>query len=190
MAAVAYSFPQPLGLDPTGAPIVECRYFVTDPAIEGSARALSVVVILDPADPYAWDAVIENAIIDDALAQPTPFVVSAARCLTPVYSESLLKDAISYAAPATGFTLSIGNSFEGILLNPAGPLASGTLNMPTSPQNGRVVKISSSQPITALTLGLSAGQLFAASAAITTMVANQSIAYIWRAPLKTWFRWV
>ena len=190
MAAVAYTFTQPLGLDPTGKPIIECRYFVTDPAIEGAATALSVVVVLDPRDPTNWDSLIESAVIADALAQPTPYVVAPELSYTPVYSDSLNKDSYSYSAPTTGFTFTINNNVEGLLLNPAGLLASGQINMPSNPANGRVVKISSSQPITALTMGLSAGQLFAGGSALTTMVANQAVAYIYRAPLKTWFRWV
>jgi hypothetical protein len=191
MAAITYSFTQPIGLDPYGAPIVECRYFVTDPQIPYSAKALSAVVVLNPADPFSWDSAIENAIIADAAAQqPTPFIVSAARCLTPVYSESLLKDTIAYAAPVEGFAISIGNSVEGILLNPAGPLGAGTLTLPGNPQNGRVVKIASSQAVISLTLSLGSGQLFAVGAAVTTLAANEAIAYIWRGQQNTWFRWI
>jgi hypothetical protein len=193
MAAVTYSFPQILGMTFDGSPQVEVKYFITDPAQQGNgsghdARTLAVVVTLDPLDPFGWDAAIENAIIADAAAQPQPFTVTAARCLTPVYSDSLLKESHSFQVPTEGFSITIGNNVRTLLLNPAGTLLAGTITMPGNPQNGRSVKLASSQLINALTLSPNAGQSFAAGAAITTLTANGFAEYTYRGANNTWFR--
>jgi hypothetical protein len=193
MAAVAYAFPFPLGLDVFGKPQVEVKYFITDPALQGDgsghdARIISLVVTLDPLDPFGWDAAIEDAIIADAAAQPQPFTVSAFRCLTMVYSDSLLKESHLFQQPATGFDITIGNNVRTLLLNPAGTLATGTITMPGNPQNGRSVKIASSQTITLLSLNPNTGQSFAAGAAITTLLANGFAEYTYRGANNTWYR--
>jgi hypothetical protein len=195
MAAIAYAFTQPLGMDSTGHPIIEARYFITDPAQQNmgtgyDAKSLSVVVVFDPLNPFGWDQAIEDAIIANSAAQVPPWTVAAVRCLTPVYSDALLKDSHNYAEPVSGFSLAIGNNVEGILLNPAAVLATGTVTMPGNPQNGRVVKIASTNAITALTLAVTGIQVFAPGAALTTLAANSSAAYIYRTPLNTWMRWV
>jgi hypothetical protein len=192
MAAVAYAFNSPLDMD-LGSPRLEVHYILTDPALHGDgsghdARIAVLVVTLDPLDPFGWDAAIESAIIADAAAQPQPFTVSAFRCLTPVYSDSLLKRSHMYQQPATGFNITIGNNFRGIQLDPAGTLATGTLTMPPAPQNGRTVTISSSQTITALTLSPNAGQSFAVGAAIATLLANGFAEYMFHAANNTWYR--
>ena len=191
MAAVTYNFPQPLGVTPSGQPIVECRYFVADPATQGNGQnaiGLSVVVNLDPLDPFGWDKVIEDAIIADAAAQPQPFTVTAARCLTPVYSDALLKESHTYNVPAEGFSLTIGNNVRELLLDPAGALAAGTIVMPGNPQNGRHVRIASTQAIAALTLSPNSGQSFATGAAITAILANGFAEYAFRGSVNKWIR--
>ena len=196
MAAVTYCFPQPLGVTQFGQPIVECRYFIADPALQGDgsghdAKGLSVVVNLDPLDPFGWDAAIENAIIADAAAQQppsAPYTVTSFRCLTPVYSDALLKESHTFLQPVTGFSHTMSNNVRYLLINPAGTLLTGTITMPGSPQNGRTVKICSSQTITALSHLPNAGQSMIAGAALTTLVANGFAEFIYRGSINTWFR--
>jgi hypothetical protein len=192
MAAVAYCVLMPLGLS-GASPLMQVAYFLTDPALQGDgsghdARQAACVVTLDPLDPFGWDKAIEDAVIADAAAQPQPFTVTAARCLTPAYSDALLKESHSFQAPTEGFSITIGNNVRSLLLNPAGTLLAGTITMPGNPQNGRSVKIASSQTITALTLNANTGQSFAAGAAITTILANGFAEYTYRGGNNTWYR--
>lgn len=192
MAAVTYAVHTFLGMS-GGSPQIEAHYILTDPAQQGDgsghdARITSVVVTLDPLDPFGWDAAIENAIIADAAAQPQPFTVNAARCLTPAYSDALLKESHSFQTPLTGFAITIGNNVRRLQLDPAGTLAAGAITMPGNPQNGRRVGIASSQIITALTLSPNTGQSFAAGAAITALAANGFAEYMFRGTNNTWYR--
>lgn len=55
----------------------------------------------------------------------------------------------------TGFNITMATS--GVHLNPAGTLATGTVNLPLNPPDGAVAEISSSQVITALTVAANTG---------------------------------
>jgi len=191
MAAVAYAFTSPLGFVGSN-PQLQVIYFITDPALQGDgsghdARQLALVVSLDPTDPFGWDAAIENAVIADAAAQPQPFTVSAFRCLTPVYSDSLLKDSINRQVVTDGFVQNMPSNLKSLILDPAGTLASGTVNLPGSPSKGRIAKISSTQTITALTINPGTNAM-APNSAITTIAAGGHVEYTFNLSNNTWYR--
>jgi hypothetical protein len=54
--------------------------------------------------------------------------------------------------PATGFTITLANRDTFLVMNPAGTLASGTINMPASPLNGQIIHVATTQTVTALTV--------------------------------------
>lgn len=58
----------------------------------------------------------------------------------------------AYTIPLTGSTVAIGSGIVGVVLNPAGELATLTVSMPTSPFDGQIVELSSTQAIDALTV--------------------------------------
>jgi hypothetical protein len=193
MAAYAYSLPIIfLDIDlVTGNVRVQCNYVVGDPAMQGDgsghdATVHTAIAFLDPTDPFSWDKTIETAIIDDAGALTTPFTVSVARCFTQVLSDQIIKANHTYNVPVTGFDLTINNNVRELILNPAGTLATGTITMPGSPQNGRKVRIMSSQEVTALTLSPNTGQTILG--AITIIPANGFVEYSYRKSIDTWFR--
>lgn len=192
MAAVAAVQTRILDFSPsTGWPRYECLYFLMDSAGVGtSSFQYALLVEVDPAEPFQWSETIEDAVIAHAAAQVPPVTVSAAKCLTPVTSDLLLIDKHSYNVPVAGFSFQINNNVEGVIFNPAGTLATGTVTMPTQPQSGRVVKLSTSQTITSLTLLPSGSQAFAAGSAVTTLAANTAVCYIWRQNQGLWFRWI
>lgn len=64
----------------------------------------------------------------------------------------------SFQTPATGFTITLGNTTWHTILDPAGTLATGTLTMPAAPVDGQVVNVRSSQIITSLTVAANSGQ--------------------------------
>jgi len=87
--------------------------------------------------------------------------------------------------PATGATLSAGNRNGNIvlLIDPAGTLASLTVNFPNTPSDGDIATISTSQTITSLTLGN--GTILGT---VTTLSANGFAQWIYNAASNKWFR--
>ena len=92
---------------------------------------------------------------------------------------------VAYAAPTTGFTITIPNAAAVEILDPAGTLAAGTLTMPAAPVNAQETCVSSSQTITSLTVQANAGQSIVAA---PTSMAAGGFCYIYNAATTTWFR--
>lgn len=93
---------------------------------------------------------------------------------------------INYQVPLTGFTITIGNTDNILIIEPAGTLATGTIIMPASPTNGQVVRISSTQVVTALTVSANTGQTI--KDAVTTIAANGFASWVYRSTDTTWYR--
>jgi len=91
-----------------------------------------------------------------------------------------------YQQPATGFNLVVPVGVTRVMLDPAGTLASGTINFPASALDGQPFVVMSSQTITALTCSPASGQTV--NGAPTTISANSSFAYEFRATNSTWYR--
>ncbi len=92
----------------------------------------------------------------------------------------------SVQAPTTGFSITIGNNVQTLILNPAGTLATGTITLPASPIDGHLVRICSSQIITALTVSPNTGQTI--TAAPTTLGLGGGFAYIYDLAGTNWYR--
>lgn len=75
--------------------------------------------------------------------------------------DSILAATRSYSrqTPTTGFTISMAGTLGTLQLTPAGTLASGTVNLPASPVDGQIASITSTQAITALTIGAGSNSL-------------------------------
>jgi hypothetical protein len=99
---------------------------------------------------------------------------------------ALADGSYSYLQPRTGFNITIANNLQRVVLDPAEPLASGTITMPAAPIDGQVVKILSSQGITTLVMHGNTGQ--ALKGALTTVAANGFASWIYRAANATWYR--
>lgn len=92
----------------------------------------------------------------------------------------------SRQVPLTGFSITIGNGVNRLILDPAGTLATGTVTMPTAPIDGHAITISSSQIITALTVSPSGGQTL--DGALTTIGANGFASWTYVLATTTWYR--
>ena len=99
--------------------------------------------------------------------------VSVAGTFTKAQKEVNL--GLSYQTPATGGTITIGSTVNALVLNPAGTIATLTINMPASPSNCTVIRISTSQEITAVTMSGNGNTLFNPA---TTMPAGYSSAWV------------
>lgn len=88
-----------------------------------------------------------------------------------------------YLVPTTGFSYTF-STYNTLILNPAGVLATGAITMPASPSDGMVVTFSSTQTISALTI---AGNGATLNNALSGIVAGQSASYVYRAASTAWF---
>jgi len=89
-----------------------------------------------------------------------------------------------YQTPTTGFSYTF-TTFNTLVMNPAGTLATGTITMPASPVDGMTITFSSTKIITALTVNANTGQTI--NNAVTTLAAGQTASYIYRAASTAWF---
>jgi len=91
----------------------------------------------------------------------------------------------SYQTPSTGFSITVGNNVERLLLNPSGTLATGTIDMPAVPVDRQRCRIASAQTITTLTMSGNGNTL---TGALTTIAANGFAEWEYIASATTWFR--
>jgi hypothetical protein len=96
----------------------------------------------------------------------------------------------SYQTPVTGFSITVGDAVYTLLLEPAGVLATGTIVMPANPTDGQVVRFSTTQNITALTVSPNAGQTVknAPTSMLVNLTGSQGYEYIYRLANTTWYR--
>jgi hypothetical protein len=92
----------------------------------------------------------------------------------------------SYQVPVNGFSITAAQGVTSLILNPAGTLATGTITFPSSPIDGQILSIATTQIITTLTLVPAAGQTIYGT--VTTMAANSHDAWQYVASVHSWFR--
>lgn len=91
----------------------------------------------------------------------------------------------SFQTPTTGFSITIGNNVWHLVLDPSATLATGTITMPSSPVDGQLVNIRSSQIVTTLTVSPNTGQSI--KNAPTTISAGGTLDAIFRTANTTWY---
>jgi hypothetical protein len=89
-----------------------------------------------------------------------------------------------YSQPVTGGTVTLSATAYHTIIDPAGTLATLTVNMPASPVDGQVVDFRFSQVITALTIG---GNGNSVAGAPTTAALGQTFTAIFKASNTTWY---
>jgi hypothetical protein len=89
--------------------------------------------------------------------------------------------------PLTGTSHQMLDQTTTVIINPAGTIATYTLQFPNNPYDGQQISITSTQTITSLTLSPGPGQTVVG--AVTTMSASNltHLTYIYSAALLTWF---
>jgi hypothetical protein len=102
---------------------------------------------------------------------------------------SVVRDGAQYLynVPLTGFAIVMTAEQSVVSLNPAGTLAAGTITMPPTLYDGKIVSIFSSQTITALTLNTSNSATFV-PAVVTTLAAGASVSYVYDKANNQWHR--
>lgn len=89
-----------------------------------------------------------------------------------------------YEVPLTGFSIALLGSL--LHLNPAGTLATGTVTLPASPQDGQLFTIISTQTQTALTITAATGDTVSNTA--TALVALTAISWRYHKLTRAWRR--
>ena len=91
-----------------------------------------------------------------------------------------------YSTPLTGFSLAASSSTSKMVLTPAGVLATGAVQLPSTPADGAEWRLTSTRTVTALTLNVVAGQTI--MNAPTTLVAGAGVCYTYSTSTSTWYR--
>lgn len=91
-----------------------------------------------------------------------------------------------FVVPTTGGTVTLTQQRRQIvLLNPAGTLATLTVNLPNTPNDGDIVRIGTAQTITLLTVG---GGSNSVVGTLTTLLIGSYGAWIYNTSTTKWFR--
>ncbi|WP_446902982.1 hypothetical protein [Burkholderia sp. YIM B11467] len=92
----------------------------------------------------------------------------------------------AYSTPATGATVTLASGTGTAIINPSATLATLTITLPgcTSAYDGSIARYSSTQAITALTLGAASGSV---AAPATSLAAGAGHGYLCRGANTTWY---
>lgn len=89
------------------------------------------------------------------------------------------------SAPVTGATVAMAAGEGSRILNPAGTLATLTVNLPPNPVDSQIARISSTKALTALTVGVTDGSTV--NGAPTALAANAGFVMMYDKAANTWF---
>lgn len=90
-----------------------------------------------------------------------------------------------FAAPTTGQTVTVATGDTWLLITPAGTLAALTVTLPTDRTDGEIVRVTSSQILTSLTVG---GAGTTVNGAPATLAANGFFEMAYSETLNAWYR--
>jgi hypothetical protein len=90
MAATAwlYQFDIVSSAPGTGAPVVQCRVHLSDPAVPESLqppRTLALLVTLDNSNPNQYTTQVKNAVIAAGAAEQPPYTLNAAAVIIAAF---------------------------------------------------------------------------------------------------------
>lgn len=92
----------------------------------------------------------------------------------------------SRTVPATGFSITLGDTLATAILEPAGVLATGTVTLAATPVDGFNQRVVTTQTITALTFAPNVGQTVV-NAPTTLTAVKASATFLYRLSTKTWY---
>lgn len=90
---------------------------------------------------------------------------------------------IQYAVPTVGQTVTIASNTDILIIEPAGLLASLTVNLPSGVPDGKRIGVTCTQVVTTLTFG--GGTIING---ITTFAAGIGVEYVYRGANSQWYR--
>lgn len=92
------------------------------------------------------------------------------------------------ASPTTGQTVTMNNNTGYLVLTPAGLLGSLSITFPSTPADGSLITVTSSQVLSVLSLGVVGGQLLSSAGILTALGLGGFFSYVYVASTTTWFR--
>ena len=92
----------------------------------------------------------------------------------------------AFVQPASGATLTAPAFLGAYVLDPAGTLAALTIVLPPTANDGQVFEVSTTQAVTALTVGPAAGQSVRGGSVMLT--AGGGVSWRYRGADSTWYR--
>lgn len=92
---------------------------------------------------------------------------------------------INYTTPATGFSMTLMDTDWYVLIEPAGTLATGTIEMSLHPLDGQIINIRTTKQITSITILPNSGQ--SVNNAPSILYEGVDIDAIYRAANTTWY---
>lgn len=98
-------------------------------------------------------------------------------------------DQYNFQTPVTAWAITPPNFVSMLYITPAGTLATGTLTMPAQENDGQRFCMASTQTQTAMTVAANTGQTLVGTA-VTALVANTQVCWIYRASALSWYRLV
>lgn len=126
---------------------------------------------------------------NETVLMDTEFGAGLAPQCIAVQSAQLRAKQYQQSSPLTGATVQTLQNVSIVQVTPAGTIAALTWVLPTAPVvDGQVVKLFSTQIITALTINPSAGQTINGAAVTSLAVANTGVEYVYSAASSTWYR--
>lgn len=109
------------------------------------------------------------------------------------YFHGLFDNSYVYSAPTTGGTVTVSDTTDFAVIDPAGSLSTLTVNLPTcnaavgsAQRDGLIAGFSTTQAVASLTVGATAGSV--ANGAPTALIAGQAVNFICRGTNSTWYR--
>jgi hypothetical protein len=102
---------------------------------------------------------------------------------------SRLVTSYSLQVPVTGFSITMPDATQLLLLKPAGSLATGTVVTPPNPIDGQIMQIRTSKTISSLTLSPNAGQAISADliTALSGLSPALTFAMMYHLSDTTWY---
>jgi hypothetical protein len=91
-----------------------------------------------------------------------------------------------YATPLTGATLTMGQYQQRLIINPAGTIATLTVNLPPTPLDGQLASMSTTHTISSLTVQTTDGSSLAV-ATMPVLTPGSAARFIYRLANTTWY---
>src|SRR6516165_1968599 len=116
-----------------------------------------------------------------------PHVSGGSFVASPNWQQVLSLVQQNYQAPASGATINLGAGDTDLIIDPAATIATLTINLYATPFDGQIIRIRTSQTITALTINATGGK--AVKGQPTTFPGNTQPSWsgIFRGTNNTWY---
>lgn len=97
-------------------------------------------------------------------------------------------NSVNRQIPATGFTFTVPNGTQTVILDPTVTIATGTVTMPSAPTNGQIAALCVSKTISTLTVLANTGQTMSTAFSSGVVGGSAALRWIYVTADTTWYR--